>query len=245
MKYSAIFHGLLLIRCLKSKAQKGIINNMSLNSYYDEVGEIMAKNKMGEKTKDKILKAAKEIFEEKGYDNTKVDEIAEKAGVTKAMIYYHFESKESIVVYLIKQLLEVIQNKLKERVSSENDIKSQNMYEHIEEMLIIWKQNKGIISLVLEKMIKDPVYYKEIYDVIKQFYNYLINLKTIPGDAKRNLTPEAHINLFFFNTLPMISYPLFAEEFIKEYEVSEERVREAFVESFLRVFYQNIDGERN
>ena len=40
---------------------------------------------------------ALELFAEQGYEKTSLREIAERLGVTKAALYYHFKSKEDIV----------------------------------------------------------------------------------------------------------------------------------------------------
>jgi TetR/AcrR family transcriptional regulator len=45
------------------------------------------------KARERILKAAKEIFSEKGFDGARMDPIAQTAGVNKALIYYYFKSK--------------------------------------------------------------------------------------------------------------------------------------------------------
>lgn len=44
-----------------------------------------------------IVREATDLFIEKGYSNTKVEEIAIKCGVTKPFVYYHFESKMEIL----------------------------------------------------------------------------------------------------------------------------------------------------
>jgi TetR/AcrR family fatty acid metabolism transcriptional regulator len=54
-------------------------------------------------TKDKILEAARELFEEKGYDSASVREIAAKAKVNVALINYHFGSKETLLTDLVEQ----------------------------------------------------------------------------------------------------------------------------------------------
>ena len=43
---------------------------------------------------------ALDLFTEQGYDGTSLREIAEQLGVTKAALYYHFESKEDILMAL-------------------------------------------------------------------------------------------------------------------------------------------------
>jgi len=48
---------------------------------------------MTEDTRQRILDVASELFVERGYDATSLREIAERLGVTKAALYYHFASK--------------------------------------------------------------------------------------------------------------------------------------------------------
>ena len=48
-------------------------------------------------TRERIQSVALELFAEHGYQQTSLREIAERLGVTKAALYYHFKSKEDIV----------------------------------------------------------------------------------------------------------------------------------------------------
>jgi AcrR family transcriptional regulator len=48
-------------------------------------------------TRARIQQVALELFAEQGYERTSLREIAERLGVTKAALYYHFRSKEDIV----------------------------------------------------------------------------------------------------------------------------------------------------
>jgi AcrR family transcriptional regulator len=52
-------------------------------------------------TRSRIQAVAVELFSEQGYDKTSLREIAERLGVTKAALYYHFKSKEDIVHSLV------------------------------------------------------------------------------------------------------------------------------------------------
>ena len=48
-------------------------------------------------TRSRVQKVALELFAGQGYEKTSLREIAERLGVTKAALYYHFKSKEDIV----------------------------------------------------------------------------------------------------------------------------------------------------
>jgi AcrR family transcriptional regulator len=51
----------------------------------------------GQSARTRIQDVAMQLFIEEGYDKTSLREIAEKLGVTKAALYYHFPTKEAIV----------------------------------------------------------------------------------------------------------------------------------------------------
>jgi len=55
-------------------------------------------------TRQRILDVALELFAEQGYEKTSLREIAERLGVTKAALYYHFKTKEEILVSLFESL---------------------------------------------------------------------------------------------------------------------------------------------
>ncbi|HEX3784954.1 MAG TPA: helix-turn-helix domain-containing protein [Pseudonocardiaceae bacterium] len=56
-------------------------------------------------TREKIQAVALELFAEQGYEKTSLREIAERLGVTKAALYYHFRTKEDIVGSLFDDYL--------------------------------------------------------------------------------------------------------------------------------------------
>lgn len=55
-------------------------------------------------TRQRIQDVALELFAEQGYDKTSLREIAERLEVTKAALYYHFKTKEDILVSIFDDL---------------------------------------------------------------------------------------------------------------------------------------------
>ncbi|MFH8465535.1 TetR/AcrR family transcriptional regulator [Streptomyces sp. NPDC017991] len=55
-------------------------------------------------TRQRIQDVAVELFAEQGYEKTSLREIAERLDVTKAALYYHFKTKEDILISLFEDL---------------------------------------------------------------------------------------------------------------------------------------------
>lgn len=56
----------------------------------------MAKKVDREQRQSQLLESAIEVFAERGYQATTMDEIAERAGVSKGMLYIYFKNKEAL-----------------------------------------------------------------------------------------------------------------------------------------------------
>jgi AcrR family transcriptional regulator len=61
-------------------------------------------------TRSRIQDVALKLFIEQGYEGTSLREIAERLGVTKAALYYHFKTKDDIVASLIADRLAEIED---------------------------------------------------------------------------------------------------------------------------------------
>jgi AcrR family transcriptional regulator len=56
-------------------------------------------------TRDKIFKAATQVFEEKGYSGARMQEIADRAGINKALLHYYFRSKDQLFMAVFQVLI--------------------------------------------------------------------------------------------------------------------------------------------
>ena len=61
-----------------------------------------------EATSERIRSAAAELFAEKGYGETSLREIAERLGITKAALYYHYPSKEQLLQAIVQPFFDDI-----------------------------------------------------------------------------------------------------------------------------------------
>ena len=59
-----------------------------------------------EKTRTRILASALELFTRKGYEHTTFTDVAARLKMTKGAVYWHFESKQALLLALIDEMLE-------------------------------------------------------------------------------------------------------------------------------------------
>jgi AcrR family transcriptional regulator len=56
-----------------------------------------------EERRESILEAANAVFGERGYEHVRIDDVAAAAGISKALIYEHFESKQDLYIELLNK----------------------------------------------------------------------------------------------------------------------------------------------
>ncbi|GGK18096.1 hypothetical protein GCM10010965_08940 [Caldalkalibacillus thermarum] len=69
----------------------------------------------------KILESAFAVFSQKGYQQTKVEEVAQHAGIGKGTVYLYFTSKEELLREMLKAMIKKYLSELKQKLAEETD----------------------------------------------------------------------------------------------------------------------------
>jgi len=72
------------------------------------------RSRKGEQTRARLLEAAKEIFEENGFLDARISDIAERAGLSHGAFYHYFDSKEQV----FREIAELLDEQLAEPMES-------------------------------------------------------------------------------------------------------------------------------
>ena len=75
--------------------------------------------------RDQILKAARIVISEKGYDRSSVDMIARRAGLSRSTVYEYFSSKDEILKGCFAASRETLANALSARIEGAQGMESQ------------------------------------------------------------------------------------------------------------------------
>src|SRR5579885_2826074 len=65
-----------------------------------------ADNRSAQDSRDEILKAAMRLFANRGFHETSMSEVAREARVSKALIFWHFKTKEELFLAVLNRLLQ-------------------------------------------------------------------------------------------------------------------------------------------
>ncbi len=93
-------------------------------------------------TRNRLLQAATQLFANKGYEATSVNEIVGAAGVTKPILYYYFKNKEGLYLEILRDAYDGFDRML--------DISAQRAGSATEQILQLFAQLADLLSDKLE-----------------------------------------------------------------------------------------------
>lgn len=103
------------------------------------------------KTKRAIFEKAMQLFADKGYNDTSIEEITAVAGVAKGTFYYHFSSKEEVFNFLIDEGMKLLMNNIEIKTNKvKNSIAKLKAIILIQIKIVVKYEN--FIRLVLSEM---------------------------------------------------------------------------------------------
>lgn len=60
---------------------------------------------VNDKRKGEIINAAEEVFTQKGFDEARMDDIAERTGLSKGTLYLYFRSKDDLIAAILERII--------------------------------------------------------------------------------------------------------------------------------------------
>jgi AcrR family transcriptional regulator len=110
-------------------------------------------------TRARILEVASELFTDQGYDATSLREIADRLGFTKAALYYHFKSKDEIMLALLEPADELI-SQLHERLGRAENLEGWadalewiigELFAHLD-FFKLMERNRATVEVLFQEM---------------------------------------------------------------------------------------------
>ena len=112
----------------------------------------MTRKEPHEKRTGDILDAAVAEFVEKGYENTSVESIARRAGLTKGGLYHHFGSKDEILMKANARFSEPIEKIAREAFADKSP--SHGLKRYISSYLSWWSEHERELTFIFLSLTK-------------------------------------------------------------------------------------------
>jgi TetR/AcrR family transcriptional regulator len=133
-----------------------ILNQLTLTTWLNQKDNSIAmKEHKKDNTEEKILNAAQSVFIEKGMDGARMQEIANHAGINKALLHYYFRTKQKLFEAIFKKVFKSIVPNIMEMVHSELPIEKK-LESFIEKYIDLLLKNPFVPTFILREMNRDP-----------------------------------------------------------------------------------------
>jgi len=106
-----------------------------------------------EKRRYEILEKSLDVFMEEGFEDVTFQKIADKCGITRTTLYIYFKNKREIFNFSIKQLLQALENDIKEIGSKKELPHHQRLIRIMMVIIERLEENRRLLSVVLNYLI--------------------------------------------------------------------------------------------
>jgi AcrR family transcriptional regulator len=165
----------------------------------------MAKLKQDGTTEEKILIGARKVFIAKGMAGARMQDIADEAGINKALLHYYFRSKEKLFEQIFKELSFQFLPRVNAIFESDRPLFEKiEMFcgEYISKMI----ENPFIPLFIVNEMNKQPdVFLKKMWGGKKPVVTKLV--EQIDKEVKKGHIRKIHPTHLLLNMVSMCIFP--------------------------------------
>ncbi|QJP34716.1 TetR/AcrR family transcriptional regulator [Nonlabens sp. Ci31] len=186
------------------------------------------KKSKNEKTEVQILEAAKKVFQSKGMDGARMQEIADKAGINKAMLHYYYRSKQLLFEAVFNQAFSLLAPQLNVVLNDDSSIE---------------EKVKNFTSNYITFMIKHPYLPNFIIQELNRNQDFIKKLKENTGfpnlekfkikvdeEVNKGLLKPIEADQLFVNIIALNIFPFLGKPLIKAFTDKDEKAYLKFVE---------------
>lgn len=179
-------------------------------------------------TEKQILNAAKNVFQTKGMDGARMQEIADKAGINKAMLHYYFRSKQLLFEAVFKNAFSLLAPQLNAILNDESSIedKIKNFTSNYISFII---KHPYLPSFIIQELNRNQDFILKLKDN-KGFPNLDKFKKQVDEEVKKNIIKPISAEQLFINILALNIFPFVAKPLIMALTNADSKVYKQLME---------------
>ncbi len=178
----------------------------------------------GDNTEHQILNAAREVFITKGFEGARMQEIADHAGINKALLHYYFRSKENLFEAVFSEVASNLFPAMKQMLEAELELK-EKITRFIQAYLKALAENPFIPAFIINTLNTNPgrllTYFK------KSELNPKLLQKQIDEEAARGNVSAIKAENLLVNIIAMCIFPFVARQIVQSiFDMNNEEYQE-------------------
>jgi TetR/AcrR family transcriptional regulator len=163
-------------------------------------------------TEKAILEAAKIVFMEKGFDGARMQQIADKAGMNKALIHYYFRSKDKLFDAIFSEAFQQFLPRIAETLSTDKPfLKKVEIF--VDTYITMLQKNPHLPVFILHEINRSP---ERIIERIKnQGIDPTLFEKMVSNEVKEGKIKKIDFRHFIVNMIGLCIFPFVARPIIQ------------------------------
>ncbi|MEX0996952.1 MAG: TetR/AcrR family transcriptional regulator [Flavobacteriaceae bacterium] len=162
-------------------------------------------------TENQILNAAQHIFQEKGMDGARMQEIADKANINKAMLHYYYRSKQQLFEAVFKKAFSLLAPQLNAILNDDSSVEDKiKNFTHNYISFIV--KHPYLPNFIIQELNRNPQFIAQLrtnvaFPTINKFKKQVKN-EVDNGTIVSISAEQLFINILSLNIFPFVASPL-------------------------------------
>ena len=221
--------------------------------------------------KERIVETATQHFSEKGFIGSTMNEIAEAAEVNKALIYYYFPSKQTILDHIIEEffhdvlsmglsfahdtMIAMIQNGSLDimpdrmRFSTSEDVKQfkEKIFAYYSNILAYLMDKRAVLRIILSEALRGGDQHNALFRFFvmasESNEENPIFASISAADPDFTYSKDVVFRKFFFTLMPMINFVVFHDDYKASSGMDDGEMMHAYLRSLDVQYASYFDGQ--
>ncbi len=162
-------------------------------------------------TEEQILVAAKNVFQAKGMDGSRMQEIADKAGINKAMLHYYYRSKQLLFEAVFKNAFSLLAPQLNAVLNDDSSVENK-IKNFTSNYITFMIKHPYLPNFIIQELNRNPDFILKLKDN-KGFPNIEKFKKQVALEVEKGIiipisAEQLFINILALNIFPFVAKPL-------------------------------------
>lgn len=162
-------------------------------------------------TEEQIMEAAKDIFQKKGMDGARMQEIADKAGINKSMLHYYYRSKQLLFEAVFNSAFSLVAPQINKILNDDSSI-VEKVRGFTHNYISFMAKHPYLPNFIIQELNRNPKFFEKLqqnaaFPSLDKFEKQ-VAVEVEQGILKPIDGKQLFINIISLNIFPFVATPL-------------------------------------